>query len=65
MVIISIFLALKYQLVASSMKKYLTGNLDSIKNTKVTKAFFITVAVLVTCGFIYYIILVSTLTDGD
>jgi hypothetical protein len=46
------------------MKQYLTGNLDSIKNTKVTKAVFITMAVLVTGGFIYYLILVSTLTDG-
>lgn len=51
----SLILAMKYQLVASSMEHYITGNLGTIKNMRLTQTFFISLLVLLigSCG--YYI----------
>lgn len=57
-------LALKYQLVASSMEHYITGNLDTLRNTKLTKAFFSVLLLMVTFSFVVYIIFCIYTTKG-
>ena len=51
----SVILAMKYQLVASSMEHYITGNLETVSNTKLTRIFYGSLLVVLVAGCAYYI----------
>jgi hypothetical protein len=52
----SVVLAFKYQLVASNMEKFITGNISSHRKIKITKIFFATLWAISIVYFIMYMI---------
>lgn len=62
--VLAIVLALKYQIVASSMSQYVTGNLDSIKHARNIKLVFGTLLLASLISFIVYLVRSVKITQG-